>query len=76
MAGIPKRAAAVEAALSGQPWTEATVRAAMARMGEDFTPLTDMRAGEDYRLKTAENMLLRYFHDLEGNGVSVLEISP
>jgi len=34
-----------------------------------------MRAGQEYRLKTAENMLMRYFHDLGGNDVSVLEAS-
>jgi hypothetical protein len=44
MAGIPKRAAAAEAALLGQPWTEATIRAAMTAMAEDFQPMADMRA--------------------------------
>ncbi len=76
MAAIPKRAAAVEASLVGQAWTEDSVRAAMALMGHDFSPLTDMRAGQEYRLKTAENMLLRYYHDLDGNDVSVLEVRP
>ena len=52
MAGIPKRAAAVEAALVGQPWTEATVRR-RSRPREDFTPLSDMRASAAYRLETA-----------------------
>jgi len=75
MAGIPKRAATVEGALLGQAWNEETVRVAMAKMGDDFTPMTDMRAGQEYRLKTAENMLMRYFHDLGGNDVSVLEAS-
>ncbi|MGI9395683.1 MAG: xanthine dehydrogenase small subunit [Boseongicola sp.] len=75
MAGIPKRAVAVEAALSGQAWNEESVREAMAKMGDDFTPMTDMRAGQEYRLKTAENMLLRYFHDITGSDVSVLEVS-
>ena len=74
MAAIPKRAAAVEASLVGQAWSEASARAAMAMMGDDFTPLTDMRAGQEYRLKTAENLLLRYFHDLGGSDVSVLEV--
>jgi len=76
MAGIPKRAAAVEAALVGRAWTEDTVRAAMARMGEDFTPLSDMRASAAYRLETAGNMLLRYFHDRAGAAVDVLEVTP
>ena len=74
MAGTPKRASAVEAALTGEPWTEDTIRSAMTKMSEDFTPLTDMRASADYRLATAENMLLRYFHDLKEVSVSVLEV--
>ena len=76
MAGIPKRAAAVEAALTGQPWTEATVATARAAFAADFTPLSDMRASAAYRLTTAQNMLTRYFHDLTGTPVSVLEVQP
>ncbi len=75
MAGIPKRASHVEAALAGQPWTETTIRAAMAEMARDFTPMTDMRASAGYRLAAAENMLLRYFHELAGQPVNVLEVS-
>ena len=37
MAATPKRASAVEAALLGKPWTEATVEAAMAAFAEDFS---------------------------------------
>jgi xanthine dehydrogenase small subunit len=76
MAATPKRAAAVEAELLNQQWTEETAHAAMAFMGRDFSPMTDMRAGQEYRLRSAENMLLRYFHDLNGNDVSVLEVRP
>ena len=61
MAGIPARARAAEAVLTGQPWTEATVRAAMAAMADDFTPLTDMRASAGYRMQTAQNLLLRHY---------------
>ncbi len=76
MAGIPKRAAAVETRLIGQPWTEETIRGALPLFSDDFTPLSDMRASADYRLQTAGNMLLRYFHDLAGRSVSVLEVTP
>lgn len=75
MAGIPKRAAAVEAAVIGQPWTLATVEAALAAFAQDFTPMSDMRASAAYRLEAAGNMLLRYFHATEGRAVSVLEVS-
>ena len=61
MAGTPKRAGAMEQALVGQPWNRATVEAAMGRVSEDFTPLSDLRASVAYRLATAANMLMRYW---------------
>jgi len=76
MAGTPQRASSVEAALVGHPWSEATVKAAMPLFADDYTPMSDMRASADYRMQIAQNMLLRYFADLAGNPVSVLEVQP
>ena len=76
MAGIPKRAAAVEAALVGQDWTPATIARATRAFAADFQPLTDMRASAAYRLTTAENLLTRYFHDLAGAATHVLKVQP
>ncbi|WP_371168448.1 xanthine dehydrogenase small subunit [Aliiroseovarius sp. 2305UL8-7] len=76
MAGTPKRAKHVEAALIGQPWSLSTVEAALPAFSEDFTPMTDMRASADYRHKTAQNLLLRYWHDDQGATTSVLEVQP
>ena len=75
MAGIPKRAAHVEAALLGQPWEAATIRAAQAGFDADFAPMSDMRASARYRLETARAMLERYFAEDMGEGASVLEVS-
>ncbi|TMM51555.1 xanthine dehydrogenase small subunit [Sulfitobacter sabulilitoris] len=75
MAATPRRAAHAEAAMIGQPWSEATIRAAMDGLTRDFTPLSDMRASAAYRMQTARNMLLRYFHDAGGAPVSVQGIS-
>jgi xanthine dehydrogenase small subunit len=61
MAGIPKRAAAAEAALVGRPWAEATVRAAMDALAADFAPMDDMRASAAYRMEVARNLLLRHW---------------
>jgi xanthine dehydrogenase small subunit len=74
MAGIPKRAAHVEAVLLGQPWSLQTLKAASAAFAQDFQPLSDMRASADYRLLTAQNLLTRYFHDLSGQPVSVQQV--
>ncbi len=76
MAGVPKRASAAEAALIGKPWSAATVEAAAEAMAGDFVPLSDMRASAGYRMLTAQNLLRRYFHDLNGVPISVLEVSP
>ena len=74
MAGVPKRARAMEAALIGQPFGLAAFAAAKAACAQDFTPLSDMRASAAYRLEAAGNLALRYFHDLSGAAASVLEV--
>ena len=76
MAGIPKRATAVEAALLGRPWTLPTITAALPAFAVDFAPLSDMRASAGYRMTTAQNLLTRYFHDLSGASVNLLEVAP
>jgi len=75
MAGIPKRARAVEAALIGHPWTDATVQGALPAFDSDFAPMSDMRASARYRQEAARAMLLRYFAESQGAPVSVLEVS-
>ncbi|SEF67859.1 xanthine dehydrogenase small subunit [Bosea lathyri] len=60
MAGTPKRAKAAEAALLGKTWDEAAVDEAIAALPRDFTPLSDMRASAEYRLRVAGNLLRRF----------------
>jgi xanthine dehydrogenase small subunit len=61
MAATPQRAAATEAALIGKPWDEAAATSAMAALTQDYAPLSDMRASSAYRLRTAQNLLYRYW---------------
>ena len=74
MAGTPKRALAVEAALMGQPWNMATIAAAQAAFDQDYAPLSDMRASAAYRSRSAKAMLQRYFHDSQGIATDVLGV--
>ncbi|MCT4557476.1 MAG: xanthine dehydrogenase small subunit [Pelagimonas sp.] len=76
MAGIPKRADAVESALVGRPWTAETLDAVHDVWAQDFQPLSDLRASADYRLNTARNMLRRCLLEDQGERVSVLEVTP
>ncbi len=66
MAGTPKRAANVEAALMGKPWSEETIKAAQAAFEADYKPLTDWRATAAYRMLAAKNLLLRFFLETSG----------
>ena len=75
MAGIPKRAQAMESALIGKDWSRESVEASMGRVSEDFTPLSDLRASMGYRLATAANMLMRYWLEDKGAAVSLAEVS-
>jgi xanthine dehydrogenase small subunit len=75
MAGTPKRAANAETALLGKPWTEASVRAAMAALDEDFTPLTDWRATADYRMMSAKNLILRFFFESQGENTELVRFA-
>ncbi|OWY14929.1 xanthine dehydrogenase small subunit [Thioclava sp. JM3] len=75
MAGIPKRATELEAALEGQPFTEEAVTAALPALEQDFTPLTDMRASDAYRMEAAKAMLIRYVRNAQG-ALSILEVQP
>jgi len=60
MAGIPKRAQAAEAKLVGKPLDVAYFRDAATALPDDFTPLSDMRGSAEYRMLTAQNLLMKY----------------
>jgi len=61
MAATPKRAAQAEAVLTGRAWDEAALKEAMAALAQDYAPLSDMRASSSYRMKTAQNLLRRFW---------------
>jgi xanthine dehydrogenase small subunit len=66
MAAVAARAPAAERALLGATWNESSVDAAVAKLAEDFKPLTDMRASSAYRLQTAGNLLRRFYFEHGG----------
>jgi xanthine dehydrogenase small subunit len=61
LAAMPRRAPAAEAAVRGRAWTQATVNAAAAALGQDFAPLTDLRGSSAYRLRSARALLQRFW---------------
>jgi xanthine dehydrogenase small subunit len=61
MAATPRRASHAEAVLRDAEWHEATAQAAMLALGQDYAPLSDMRATSNYRLEGAKNTLYRFW---------------
>ncbi len=67
MAATPKRAAHAEAALVGAVWSEATLITAAARLGDDFSPLSDWRASSEYRLQVSKNLFRKFWLDQQSD---------
>lgn len=76
MAGTPKRAETVEAALMGQPWSWNAVASAQGSFADDYQPLTDWRATAEYRAITARNLLTRFFLETAGQPQELARFEP
>jgi len=59
VSSVPVRATAMESALGGGDWPEATVRAAAAGLGASLDPPGDVHASADYRRALAEISAVR-----------------
>ncbi|MFZ4286833.1 xanthine dehydrogenase small subunit [Variovorax sp. HJSM1_2] len=73
VAATPVRARQLEAALTGQPWTEASVRHAMQVLRAEFQPISDMRASAAYRTEVLGNLLWRFWLESQGQQAINLE---
>jgi xanthine dehydrogenase small subunit len=67
MAATIRRASHCENALLGEVWDEASIARAMTALGSDFTPIDDMRASADYRVRVARNFLQRLYLETQGS---------
>jgi xanthine dehydrogenase small subunit len=65
LAAVPRRAYATEAALSGAAWSAQSVERSAQCLSQDFTPITDMRASAEYRLRVARNLLHKFYLEVE-----------
>ncbi len=72
MAATPSRARACEAALIGEPFTEATIAEAQTALDTDFAPISDMRASAAYRSLAARNLLMKAFLEITGADIRLV----
>jgi len=66
VAAVPARARRTEALLRGQPWNAETLQAAQFAIGQEFQPISDLRASGDYRRQMLAALLHRAW--LESTG--------
>ncbi len=66
LAPVVKRAVHCEQAINGHPWNLETIERAAAALAQDFTPISDMRASADIRLRATRNLLLRFYYETQG----------
>lgn len=67
MAATPKRAKAIEAALSGFDLNDRdAINSVLAKLGDDFKPIDDMRASARYRLDAARAVLRKAILEIAG----------
>jgi xanthine dehydrogenase small subunit len=69
MAGIPMRAKQCEGALLNKTFDGESVTAAQAALALDFTPMSDVRASDKYRLKVAQNLIQKCYLELQSKQI-------
>jgi CO/xanthine dehydrogenase FAD-binding subunit len=70
MAPTVRRLRTIEAALLGQHLTQEVVQAATARIGDDVSPIDDVRSTSAYRLSTSQRLLEAFLLDRNLGGQS------
>jgi xanthine dehydrogenase small subunit len=67
LAPVVKRAKNCEAVLTGKQWNDNNIEQACASLGLDFSPISDMRASADIRMQAVQNLLRRFFREVQGD---------
>ncbi len=72
MAGVPKRAANAEKLLPGLQWNADAAERAAEVLERDFEPISDWRASAGYRMRSAQNLLRRFWLETAGGSACSL----
>ena len=63
VAATPVRARECERFLAGRAWSRETVEKAVEVLRGEFSPISDLRAGAEYRRALSANLLRKFFGD-------------
>ena len=65
MANIPKRAINCEKILLNTSFSDSIINKAKKSLEKDFSPITDARASQEYRMEIAKNLLEKCFIEIK-----------
>ncbi len=71
VAAVPARARQAEAALAGQPWSEAAAQRAARVLQAEFSPISDMRASSAYRREMLGALVQRLWRESQGGAAAL-----
>lgn len=63
VAATPARALRTESTLVGKPWTQDTVNATRETLASEFTPLSDVRSGKEFRNELVVSLFEKFFRN-------------
>jgi len=63
MAEIPKKASATENYLLNKDWTFENINKATKILKDEFNPISDARAGVEFRKTAAKNLLIKFYEE-------------
>lgn len=66
LAATIRRAPRCEGALAGRRWERSAIDEAARALAADFAPISDRRGTADYRLRGAQNLLVRFYLETRG----------
>ena len=75
MAAIPKRAKHCEAALRSKAFNQQNIDLAKQALTEDFSPMSDVRASDKYRMKVAQNLIQKCYIELTQKNIKTRVIN-
>jgi xanthine dehydrogenase small subunit len=73
VAATPVRATQAEAFLAGRAWNADSALQAGDILRSEFQPISDMRAGADYRRTVLGNLMQRFWRESQGETAINLE---
>ena len=62
---VVKRLPKTEHFLQNKKWNEESIEEAMIQVGEEITPISDVRGSAQFRTQVSKNLLMKYYREIQ-----------